>query len=30
MQYDNNPEGQKLKFLDEDSKIRRFVRAKNM
>ena len=30
LEYDRNPEGEKLKRLDEDSKIRGYVRAHNM
>lgn len=30
LEYDRNPEGQKLKRMDEDTKIRGYVRAHNM
>jgi hypothetical protein len=30
LEYDRNPEGEKLKRMDEDAKIRGFVRAHNM
>lgn len=30
LEYDKNPEGLKLKKLDEDTRIRGFVRAHNM
>lgn len=30
LEYDRNPEGEKLKRLDEDTKIRGYVRAHNM
>lgn len=30
MEYDRNPEGDKLKRMDEDTKIRGYVRAHNM
>lgn len=30
LEYDKNPEGNKLKIRDEDNKIRGYVRAQNM
>lgn len=30
LEYDSNPEGNKLKIRDEDNKIRSYVRAQNM
>lgn len=30
LSYDKNPEGEKLKMKDEDTKIRGYVRAHNM
>jgi hypothetical protein len=30
LEYDRNPEGERLKRLDEDAKIRGYVRAHNM
>lgn len=30
LSYDNNQEGERLKRLDEDAMIRRFVRARNI
>lgn len=30
LEYDRNPEGEKLKRMDEDTKIRGYVRAHNM
>jgi hypothetical protein len=30
LEYDRNPEGEKLRRLDEDCKIRGYVRAHNM
>ena len=30
LSYDNNNEGQKLKLMDEETEIRRLIRAKNM
>jgi hypothetical protein len=30
LSYDNNGEGDRLKMMDEDAQVRRFVRARNM